>query len=183
MANNILLIQFSSRRSGNCSAVNAFISNYYNNEEVQTFTVDENTVQACNSCDYECLQPGKTCPNLNDKQQNIMDAICSADLVYYIVPNYCGYPCANYFVFNERSVGYFNMDRALMQKYMAVTKRFVVISNTEGPNFANALKQQVAGEPEILYLKTSKYSKRSTAGDLMESEEAQADLLEFLKNG
>ena len=112
-----------------------------------------------------------------------MDAICSADLVYYIVPNYCGYPCANYFVFNERSVGYFNMDRALMQKYMAVTKRFVVISNTEGPNFANALKQQVAGEPEILYLKTSKYSKRSTAGDLTESEEAQADLLEFLKKG
>ena len=89
----------------------------------------------------------------------MMDNICQADLAYFIVPNYCGYPCANYFAFNERTVGYFNLKRELMQKYMNVPKRFIMISNTEGSNFANAMKQQVNGEPDILYLKSGKYGK------------------------
>ena len=111
-----------------------------------------------------------------------MDAVCQSDIVYMIVPNYCGYPCANYFAFNERSVGYFNMDRELMKRYISVQKRFIVISNTEGDNFRNALQQQTNEEPVILYLKSGKYRKRSTAGDIMESEEAVADLMTFLRN-
>ena len=180
MKKNIVLVQFSSRINGNCSAISNFISIKFENENVSIFTVDDHTVQACNHCDYECLTPGKTCPNLNENQTTLMDAICNADMAYYIIPNYCGYPCANYFVFNERSVGYFNMDRALMKKFMDVPKRFVIVSNTEGANFENAVKQQVSNEPEILYLKTGKYHKRSTAGDLMESDEAKADLSAFL---
>jgi len=182
MTKNVVLIQFSSRKQGNCAAVSDLIAEHYTGEAVKTFTIDGTVVQACNDCDYECLQPNKNCPNLNDIQRKIMDAICDADLVYYIIPNYCGYPCANYFVFNERSVGYFNMDRALMEKYMSVPKRFIIISNSEGANFENALRQQVADQPEILYLKTSRYQKRSIAGDMMECEEAKADLKAFLEH-
>lgn len=73
------------------------------------------------------------------------------------------------------------MDRALMQKYMEVPKRFVVVSNTEGPNFEDALKQQVNGVPDILYMKTGKYHKRSIAGDMMDAGDAKVDLEAFLE--
>ena len=182
MAKKIAIVQFSSRKNGNCSHISEHISEYYSAESVTQFVVDDNVVHACNDCDYECLRPEKRCPQSNDAHDQIMETICNADLVYFIVPNYCGYPCANYFIFNERSVGYFNLDRALMQKYMNIPKRFIVISNTEGENFVNAMKQQVVGEPEILYLKTGKYHKRSIAGDLMDSAEANADLEAFLKS-
>ena len=116
---------------------------------------------------------------LTEDQRKIMDSVTEADLVYYIVPNYCGYPCANYFSFNERSVGYFNKDRNLMEKYMAVKKRFIIISNTEN-NFAEAMRQQTNDQPDIFYLKSMKYQKQSIAGDLMTSEAAKADLRAFL---
>ena len=102
--------------------------------------------------------------------------ICA--LVYFIVPNICGYPCANYFAFNERTVGYFNMDREKMARYMNVPKRFIVISNTEG--FEDAMRQQTDEAPQMLYLKSRKYGKSSIAGDLLESDAAKADLDEFL---
>lgn len=110
-----------------------------------------------------------------------MDRICRSDLVYFIVPNYCGYPCANYFAFNERSVGYFNLNRNRMDQYMSVPKRFIVVSNTAGDPFRAAMSQQTAKEPDILYLQSSKYHKRSIAGDLLESEAVKADLEAFLR--
>ena len=180
MKKNIVILQFSSRNNGNCTGIASYIGKHYVNENVFIFVVDNKTVEACNNCNYECLTPEKRCPTINEKQTALMDAICNADIAYFIIPNYCGYPCANYFVFNERSVGYFNMDRALQQKYMRVPKRFVIVSNTESINFVNAVKHQVADMPEILYLKTSKYGKRSIAGDLMESDDAKADIYKFL---
>lgn len=156
MSKSIVLIRFSSRNLGNCKAITDQIMDYYQTEIVVDFTADGNTVAPCSNCDYECLAPGKTCPNLDSAQKT------------------------NYFAFNERTVGYFNGDRELMKKYMSVPKRFIIVSNTEGASFANAMKQQVSGEPEMLYLKTGKYKKRSTAGDMMDSEEACADLKAFL---
>lgn len=181
MSKNILLIQFSSRKQGNCSAISAQIAAHYAADTVAQFSADEKVVQPCNNCNYECLLPGKLCPNLNDAHNQLMDAICKADLVYFIIPNYCGYPSANYFAFNERAVGYFNMDRSLMRKYMDIPKRFVIVSNTEGPNFESALNQQVNGTPDIIYMKTGKYHKQSIAGDMMNAGDAQADLKAFLE--
>ncbi len=107
-----------------------------------------------------------------------MDALCECDLAYFIVPNYCGGPCANYYAFNERTVGYFNLDRAKLEQYMAVRKRFIVVSNTEG--FESAMAQQTNQTPEILYLKTHRYKKNSIDGDLLEADDARADLATFL---
>lgn len=180
MIKNVVLIRFSSRNEGNCSAISAHICNQYKADQINTYLIDGNTIQPCNGCDYECLHPEKICPNLTVEQKEVMDAICNANLAYFIIPNYCGYPCANYFAFNERSVGYFNLDRAKMQRYRNVQKRFIIVSNSEGENFTNAMYQQVNGEPDILYLKSSKYNKKSTAGDLMESEAARVYLDEFL---
>ena len=179
MMKSIVLIRFSPRNLGNSAAIAARITKQYEHAQVLNFIAN---TSACGNCNYECLTAGQVCPNLDENQKRIMDAVCNADLVYFIVPNYCGYPCASYFAFNERSVGYFNMNRELMQKYMSVPKRFIIISNSEGDNFKNAMMQQVNEEPDILYMKTGKYKKRSIAGDMMDSEEAQADLEAFLCN-
>lgn len=179
MSKSIVLIQFSSREKGNCSAISEYISAYYVKEKTTKFTITADTVTACNDCDYECLQPDKVCPKLYETNTAIMDAICNADLVYFIVPNYCGYPSANYFAFNERTVGYFNMDSQLLEKYMSIPKRFIAVSNSE-ENFENAFQQQVNEKPEILYMKTGNYHKRSIAGDMMDASEANEDLKAFL---
>ena len=172
----VTILSFSSRTGGNCANIGKYISNYHKN--CRLIMIDSESVRACGSCDYECLKPGLRCPQLSDPYLEIMDALCRSDLVYFIVPNYCGYPCANYFAFNERTVGYFNMDREKMARYMNVPKRFIVISNTEG--FEAAMGQQTNEAPQILYLKSRKYGKSSIAGDLLESDAAKADLDEFL---
>lgn len=179
MGKNIVLIQFSNRKDGNCSAIASNIRSYYHRCNVSIEQVSAKTMPACGECDYECLRTNNKCPNLTDDQTKLFDSVCNADLVYFIVPNYCGFPCANYYAFNERSVGYFNNDRALLKKYMSVRKRFVIVSNTEGQNFEAAAKQHTQN-PEILYLKTRKYGKQSIAGDLMDSEDARLDLGAFL---
>lgn len=180
MSKNIALIRFSSRDLGNCAAIAQFLSDYHKDDAVLNFKVDNNVVTPCSDCNYQCLQPGAKCPNVTETQIQVMDAICQADLVYFMIPNYCGFPPASYYAFNEKSVGYFNKNRELMGKYRTVAKKFIVVSNTEGQNFESAIRSQVMGDPEMIYLKTGKYKKQSTAGDLMESEEAKADLLAFL---
>ncbi len=108
-----------------------------------------------------------------------MQAVMSSNVTYMIVPNYCGFPCANYLAFYERSVGFFHMDRSLMGRYMDSRKRFNLISNTETEVFNQAMRQQVSGDPDVLYPKSGKYGKRSTAGDILDSEAARADLQAF----
>lgn len=180
MSNRITILSFSSRRNGNCANIAKYISNRYVRTNVRHWTVDAALFAPCGSCDCECLKPGMTCPQVSPEQKRVMDAICDSDLVYFVVPNYCGYPCANYFAFNERSVGYFGMDRGKMERYMKVRKRFIIVSNTEG--FEEAMHQQTTDEPEILYMKSRKYHKQSVAGDLLDSEAARADLDAFLNN-
>lgn len=180
MLKNIVLIQFSGRKEGNCSAIADVIGKFHHDKTVQSYIIDANTMPACSNCDYECLVYGKTCPNLTQEQSQIYDAVCNSEITYMIIPNYCGYPCANYFAYNERSVGFFNMDRELMDKYMNAKKRFIILSNTESDNFVNALKQQ-SDNPVIQYLKTGQYGKCSIAGNLMEAEAAKNDLIAFLK--
>jgi multimeric flavodoxin WrbA len=181
MNNKVCIISFSSRKNGNCEHIAEQIVEYYDiRTNVHYYSVDAEDFGPCGGCDYECLKPGVVCPRLNDRQKIIMDTICSSDLVYYIVPNYCGYPCANYYAFNERCVGYFGLDRMKMNQYMSVKKRFIVVSNTQTEAFRSAMQQQTKDEPEILYMMTGKYHKKSIAGDLMESDAAKADLEAFL---
>lgn len=179
MDSNIVILNFSGRNSGNCAEIGRFIKKIHKNTNIYSYNVGE-CWSPCGGCDYECLKPGLRCPVLTEEQRKIMDSIVNADKVYYVVPNYCGFPSANFYVFNERSVGYFNMDRELMGRYMNVRKKFIIVSNSENPAFLQAMQQQ-AKEPEILYLKTSAYQKKSITGDLMTSEKARNDLETFLK--
>ena len=176
----VTILNFSSRKQGNCANIGAFIATYHSQDTVQSYVIDEN-FKTCGGCDYECLQPSAKCPNVTAYQHQVMTSVMESDLTYMIVPNYCGVPCANYYAYNERSVGFFNMDRALMGQYMTAKKRFIIVSNTENAAFDQAMRQQTKDEPNVLYMKTSKYGKRSTAGDILDSDEAKADLQAFLE--
>ncbi|MBQ7026315.1 MAG: hypothetical protein IJN31_06885 [Peptococcaceae bacterium] len=109
-----------------------------------------------------------------------MEAICECELVYYIIPNYCGVPCANYYAFNEQLVGWFNGDRVKMQRYKSVRKRFVFVSNTENDAFQQVAAQHSNEKNNVLYLASRKYGKQSIAGDLLDCDAAKADLELFL---
>lgn len=176
--NRITILTFSGRPDGNCANISNVILNYYKQAHVCSFVV--NNIPLCGTCHYECLKPGELCPELSAAYKEMMDTICRSSIVYFVVPNYCGFPCASYFAFNERSVGYFNLNRSVMDQYMSVKKRFVIVSNTENQEFVSAMQQQTAEFPEIFYLKTSNYGRKSIAGDLMDSEKAKADLIGFL---
>lgn len=182
MDKKVTILSFSTRGNGNCARISEYLTQFYNRTNVQAFVIDSGSFSPCGGCSYECLKPGQKCPRLNTEHTAIMNRICDSDLVFFIVPNYCGYPCANYFAFNERTVGFFNLDKELMNRYMSVKKGFIIISNTQGNNFVTAMRQQTAGEPDMLYLQTRKYGKQSIAGDLLESEDAIADLDAYLSH-
>ena len=175
----VTILNFSGRDNGNCAEVADRIVNTFTNTDVCSYLISS-IYDPCNNCDYQCLKPGETCPKLSDNQRKLMDRVLASDLVYYIIPNYCGIPCANYHAFNERNVGYFNGDRSAMGRFMNLEKRFVMISNTESPAFEAVIKQQCTSEARTLYLKSSKYNKNSIAGDMMTSQEAAYDLTAFL---
>ena len=178
MMNSIVILAFSGRNEGNCANISNYLMDYHKRTNIRNYTIHNLT--PCGNCNYECLKPSQTCPELSAEYTEVMDSVCSSDLVYFVVPNYCGFPCAAYFSFNEHSVGYFNMDKQIMERYLSVKKRFIIVSNTENPEFKSAMQQQTTEEPDILYLKTSKYRKQSIAGDMMDAIEAKTDLKSFL---
>ena len=182
MYNKVVILNFSPRNVGNCSKIAECIADFHNQAEVEIYSINADNFLPCNSCNYECLQPEKLCPQRTAYQDRVMDAIINSNVAYFIVPNFCGYPNANYFAFNERRTGYFNLDRQQMNAYLSVKKKFIIVSNSESDAFKNAIGQQAMGEPEILYLKTRNYGKQSTAGDLMDSNAAKADLKAFIES-
>ena len=175
----VTILNFSGRNNGNCKAVADCIISAFSKANVCSFIIPS-IFEPCNGCDYQCLKPGEVCPKLANDQRDMMERMLESDLIYYIIPNYCGVPCANYYAFNERNVGYFNGDRSIMGKFMNISKRFIMVSNTETTAFESVIKQQSTAEAKTLYLKTSKYKKNSIAGDLMTSKDAMDDLAAFL---
>ena len=179
MGKKISILSFSARENGNCEHISDFIAQYHNASDATVYRIGGKIVP-CSDCNYECLTPGLTCPQITHYLKHVIDACCNSEMIYYVVPNFCGYPCASYFAYAERSIGYFSTDRAIMGNYRSIPKRFIIVSNTENESFKQAMRQQVTGEPEILYLKTSKYQKQSIAGDILDSTEAKDDLTDFL---
>ena len=154
------------------------ICDIYNRTNVSKYNVGH--IRPCGNCDYECLKPRMLCPNRTSDYLELMDTVCKSDLIYFVVPKFCGYPNAAYFAFNEKLTGYFNLDKDKRNRYLSIRKRFIVISNTEIDQFRNAVQQQTKDDPEILYLHTRKYHCNSINGDMMNSPDARVDLLNFI---
>lgn len=174
----VTVLSFSARKNGNCSQIAHQIQNAISNANI--FSFSDFKIQPCGECDYQCFRDRHNCPNIADMEYRLLDTICSSDMAYYVVPNYCDYPCANFFVFNERSGCYFQGREDLLERYLKAPKKFIVVSNSRSSNFEEAFKQHTDGAPEILFLCSKDFGKRSIDGNLMNSATARATLNEFL---
>lgn len=174
------IVSFSGRSGGNCSRIAEIIQQKKVDAAVYDFSVL--SITPCSHCRYECFEQREKCPHFSDPEFAICEEIAKSDIAYFIVPNYCGYPCANFFIFNERSLCYFQHHNDLLNQYLAVRKKFIVISNTEQDNFTTAFCQHIpeTSDPDILFLSSKQFGKTSIDGNLMESENAKELLFRFI---
>ena len=68
----------------------------------------------------------------------------------------------------------------LLNVYLRVPKRSIVVSNTNEENFTKALTYQTEQDPVILFLSARKYGKSSVQGDLLTNEKAVSDIMNFI---
>ena len=84
-----------------------------------------------------------------------------------------------------RARTYFKRDPGLLERYLSVRKKFIVVSNTGRDNFVTAFRYHVpeGEEPDVLFLSAKRFGRVSIWGDLMESEEARKEVLGFIQKG
>lgn len=180
----ISIISFGRSKNGNCADIKRELCRLLENgNDVKTFDFSALGVNPCGGCRYECFERAESCPYINDSLYSLYDGITNGGLAYFILPNYCDYPCSSFFVFNERSQCYFQKRPELLEKYLSVPKKFIVVSNTGRDNFTTAFRYHIGEgeEPEILFLSAKSFGRVSVKGDLMESELAREAVRRFAK--
>ena len=173
-----VIVSFSSRANGNCSQIGKLISSL--TQYPVLFDFSEFDLHACGHCATECFVAREKCPYFEDNENEMLETMVHSDMVYFVLPNYCDYPCANYFIFNERSQCFFQGKPDLLEAYLKIPKRSIVISNTNKDNFVQALAYQSDQEPEILFMSSKEYGKTSISGDLLTSKKALEDIKQFI---
>lgn len=175
----VCIVNFSNRSNGNCKSIAALLKSLYLKDNVKVFNYSSMAIEACGKCNYECLKAKTICP-YNDKIKSIYTNISNSDLCYYILPNYCDYPCSNFFVFNERGCGFFNKSKEKLNKYLNVKKKFIVISNSNTSNFENILKYHINDNKlDILFLSTKKFGITSINDNLLINNHATKLIQDF----
>ena len=176
----ITIIHFSGREHGNCGAAAHIIKDVHQKDHVKQIHMKDVSISPCGSCDYECLNSTSPCP-VDDDVNGIYASIVTSDLVYFIVPNYCDYPSAYFFMFNERGCGYYNQDETKVKQYAEVPKKFIVISNSNQAHFNDIFSYHTDKEkPDSLFMRSNEYGKRSLDGDLFEDKRARETLMTFI---
>ena len=173
-----VIVTFSSRPDGNCSQIGKLIASL--TQDPVLFDFAEFDLHPCGHCAAECFAARENCPYYEDKEYEMLETMMHSDVVYFVLPNHCDYPNANFFIFNERSQCFFQGRPDLLEAYLKVPKRGIVISNTNKENFIRALAYQSCTEPEILFLSAKEYGKISIHGDLLTSEKALEQIRQFI---
>lgn len=176
----ITILSFSNRSNGNCQSIAKLAAEAYDADDVQVFSFSSFALTPCGNCDNACFHERMDCPYIDDNTYRIYERITESDLAIFVVPNYCGYPCSNFFVWNERGLCYFSGHSELLDKYEAVRKQFIAVSNTDAAQLIAAFCYHTNEMPEILVLSAKAYGRSSLAGDLMCSEAARMAVLDFL---
>jgi len=178
----ITILSFSGRPDGNSIRVANVIADAVGKDNAQIIDFSTANIEPCNHCHCDCFLPEGKCP-VNDDVVSIYEKIMQSEQVFFIVANYCGYPNAKYFAFNERSSAYFLRNRDLLKKYLEVPKKFVVISNSNQDKFTELMQYQVpqGTTPDILFLSSGKFKVSSFAGNLMEVPEAWSLVTTFAR--
>jgi len=179
MTKQIVILSFSGRKGGNCEQIADFIAQN-STIPVKIYRMREQTIHMCGNCAYECFAPGKECPHMADDERALLEQICNSDEVYFLVPNYCGGPPAMLYAFNERSVSYFAGHPGRLERYMNVPKKFIVVSSNQPETFRNAFLQHDRSAQKILWLSASAHGLQSMGTELLEVEEVQKQILQFM---
>ena len=177
MNNQVTIISFSSRERGNCEQIADFLSSLFISVELYQFSKFQ--LKPCGSCAYECFQKSKSCPHLGDRERALMDAICKSRTVYFVMPNYQDYPCANFFVFQERMQGYFHEYPLQREPFRNVVKQFVVVSNTGINSFRKIAEQYGSSDTDLLVLKSREFGMSSIKDSIIQSAQVQARIRAF----
>ena len=180
MEKNQMLISFSSRENGNCAQVSQYVLSICDRIG-RSYSFSDFSLNPCGTCHYECFRQDRSCPHIEDQEYALLDAICQSELVYFVVPNYCDYPCANFFIFNERSNCYFQDHPERLDQYLSVPKKFLVISGSTSHHFKEAFEQHCYEEPNILFLNAKQFGKSSIDGTIMESDCVKTVIKDFVQ--
>ncbi|MBP5599225.1 MAG: flavodoxin family protein [Lachnospiraceae bacterium] len=125
----IIIISYSSRKNGNCYRIAEYIKGLFSkNTLFQTEIISFSNIKSsgCGTCNYECFDD--TCVFNNDALSQLYRSLLNADLLISIIPIYCGVPCSNYFIMNERAQGALSDDE--YEVWDAMKKKYIVIGNT-----------------------------------------------------
>ncbi len=174
----VCILSFSSRPQGNCAQIGAYLQALHGPAAV-LYRFSDCSISPCGGCDYDCFGPQHNCPHKDDRELSLLEAVSECDLAYFIVPNYCDYPCANYFIFCERGQSHFSGNHRLLSAYEAVPKKFIVISNTARDIFEQVFSTQTGGKPDILFLAAKDFGLRSIQGNLLSSLQVQEAIKAF----
>ncbi len=181
----LCIVSFSGRSGGNCSCIAEMLRQKLGaKHDVAVYDFSSLSIAPCGRCSYECFQAGELCPYSHDPEFSICDTLTDSDAACLIVPNYCDYPCANFFAFNERSQGYFQHHPKRLEQYLSVRKKFIVVSNTGQDNFVTAFRDHIpeGWSPDILFLRALQFHRSSIRGDLMETADAREAVLHFMED-
>lgn len=173
----ITIINFSSRLNGNCKRISDFIETKYPSTLVKKYDFFKLQLSSCGLCNYECLKNEVCYKGFEVKE--LYDDILNSELVYYVIPNYSDYPCANYFIFNERGTAYFSSDE-LLEKFLNVKKKFIVVSTSNNKTFKEVFEYQTIEEPNILFINPSKFNQKSIEGNLINNKSVRKLITAFV---
>ncbi|HOG01744.1 MAG: hypothetical protein BWY35_02153 [Firmicutes bacterium ADurb.Bin248] len=176
------VIDFSARANGNCASIAEFILSQSGGSDAEVFHFSSIDINPCGKCNYECFKTREDCPYIEDDLCRIYESVMASGIAYFIVPNYCDYPCSNYFAFNERGQCFFQNREQILEKYLNKKKKFIVVSNTAKENFRTAFHYQVRENesPDILFISARHFKRNSIDGDLMTSGGAKSLLHDFM---
>ncbi len=174
--NNLVIVTFSGRKDGNCDRIARHIQSLHGGT---LFSFADMDIHPCGKCGYQCFADGNACPYIADGVRDLYEAVTRSRTAVYILPNYCDFPNANFFAFNERSLCFFSGHDDLLNAYLRVRKKFIIVSGSRTQSFRDALSQH-AEEPDILFLSAKQYGQKSIDGNLTTSPDALSEIENFL---
>lgn len=164
---NIAVINFSSRKNGNCFGFSQYIIDILKNKQNNVFFIDfsDMNTAACGKCNYECFKTN--CIYKNDDVYNAYRKLIQYEQVISIIPIYCGLPCSNFFLFNERVQGAFITDEefALFDK---IKNRYIIIGNDGFETTKDIIQQndKTAEKRDFLSVRSNDMKEKSIKGNL-----------------